>query len=457
MGTLNRNGNASTTARVYKALTLFSGTQSIGILCSVIRTKLVAVWIGAAGVGLFGLCNTAIEMFAALTQLNLRTTAVRDLAAIAPTSPSRRILAVVVRRWALLLGLGGMMLMALLSPWLANISFGDQGKWWIFAALSPVMLMGSVTNGQQAIMQADGNLRAIAKASVWGVAVALIASVPLLWYLRMNGIVPVIAIYALTTLIATLFCKPKYSGNEVHVSLRHTVKAGQGFLRLGLYMTVSGFMVWGASYFLMSWLTAHGGEETAGYYQAGNTLLIRYAGVLFTAIGMEYYPRIAAVAHDCRRVGVYVGHEILILLRIAVPLALIFSVSAPLIVRLLYSSDFEVIVPYVTIGTVGLIARIGAFCISYMMIVRSDGVLFMITESVSTVVFLILNIAFYTRWGVTGFGIAFTLWYLFYLGMVWIICRIRYRLHINKKAVALLLTALIFACIIALTCLAYRY
>ena len=37
---------------IVKATGLFGGTQVFTILCSIIKTKLVAIWLGAEGVGL---------------------------------------------------------------------------------------------------------------------------------------------------------------------------------------------------------------------------------------------------------------------------------------------------------------------------------------------------------------------------------------------------------------------
>lgn len=456
MGTVNRAGHPALTSRVYKALAIFSGTQSVGILCSVIRTKIVALWIGAVGVGIFGILNAAIEMIASLTQLNLRSTAVRELASERDGSQNRRIIEIVTGRWALVLGLIGMILMAVFSPLLADISLGDRSLWWMFAILSPVMLMGSVTNGRQAVMQADGNLKAIAGSALWSAVVALIISVPMLWYMRLDGIVPVIIIYSATTLVATVaYSRRKQMKTQV-ITSAYTLEIGKRLLRLGFFMTLSGFLTWGSTWAFMSWLRSYAGDEVAGFYQAGNTILIRYAGILFSAIGMEYYPRIAAVAHDRRRLGVYVGHEILILLKIALPLALLFLIVAPWIVRLLYTEEFGMIVPYISIGTIGLIARVGAWCISFMIIVRSDGLLFMLTEALSAGVSFGLGIICFNKWGVIGLGYAFSSWYLVYLAAVWVICSLRYNLRINKKAVAFLLTALAVTFGAAVTCLAYR-
>ena len=64
---------------------------------------------------------------------------------------------------------------------------------------------------------------------------------------------------------------------------------------LGIYMTVSGFVVTLFNYLFIAWMNARGGMADVGYYQAGYNLMNRYFGLIFTAMGMEFYPRLAAV------------------------------------------------------------------------------------------------------------------------------------------------------------------
>ena len=45
------------TSGALKALGIFGGVQSVNIIFSIVRTKLIAIWIGATGVGLFGIYN----------------------------------------------------------------------------------------------------------------------------------------------------------------------------------------------------------------------------------------------------------------------------------------------------------------------------------------------------------------------------------------------------------------
>ena len=62
--------------RIVKATGLFGGVQVINILCSLVKTKLIAVWLGAEGVGLIGLYNTTVDMMTSLTGLGLRNSSV---------------------------------------------------------------------------------------------------------------------------------------------------------------------------------------------------------------------------------------------------------------------------------------------------------------------------------------------------------------------------------------------
>ncbi|MGN1265602.1 MAG: hypothetical protein ACI4UL_07275 [Muribaculaceae bacterium] len=57
---------------VIKAMGIFGGVQMVNIVCSIVRTKLVSLWLGPAGVGLFGLWNAALDMINTGSNLGIR-------------------------------------------------------------------------------------------------------------------------------------------------------------------------------------------------------------------------------------------------------------------------------------------------------------------------------------------------------------------------------------------------
>lgn len=124
-------------------MSVFGGVQVINILCSIVRNKFVSVWIGAAGVGLFGVYNTAVEFISQLTMLGIGYTGTRDIAAHCDDALRCQRVVTIVRRWTLWLAVGGALLTFFAAPWLGEWSFGDTEHTWAFQLLSlSVFLLG---------------------------------------------------------------------------------------------------------------------------------------------------------------------------------------------------------------------------------------------------------------------------------------------------------------------------
>ena len=124
---------------------VFGGVQVITILCSVIRTKLVAVWIGPVGIGLFGLYNTAIDMINNISNLGIRSSSVRDISVEAEHGGVRRIAEIiaVVRRWTWALGAIAAFFTLVASLWLSRLTFGDDNHAVGFMILSAAVVFNA--------------------------------------------------------------------------------------------------------------------------------------------------------------------------------------------------------------------------------------------------------------------------------------------------------------------------
>lgn len=429
MAEVKRHSNLS--ASVMKVMGIFSGVQFITILCSVVRTKFVALFIGAAGVGLFGIFNSAIDMLAALTLLGIGASSVRDMASA--DEQRRSLVGNVVRRWGIALGILGAAAMLMLSPALSRYSFNDSSHTWQFMLLSVCLFFNALTNTNNAVMQGFRRYRNLARSSVWGAIAGVIASAPLFYFFGIDSIIPAILTFYAVTFAASWSNRVKLP--QIRTDLRTMWENGRSFLRLGAYMTVTGFTGYLVSYLFISWLSTTADVDTAGYYQAGLTLFNRYAGLIFTAIGVEYFPRLASVASKPRATTVYVNHEATLLMWMLLVIIPIFILCAPLIIRVLYTSDFLVMLPMVTFGITGTVLRGISWCISFTILSRGDGKLFLFTEIMSSALCLALNIAGYRLAGLAGLGASYIVWYAAYTLIVgYVYCRI-YRLTISRATV----------------------
>lgn len=449
---LNLNGLS---ARVLKAMSVFGGVQVVGIICSIVRVKLIAIWIGPVGVGLFGLYNSAIEMLSSITQLGLRNSAVRD---IALSKGSRiDIVSAVVRRWSWALGVFGSVVTLLLSPMLSRWTFGDDTHTLGFVALSVVLMLSSITGGELAIMQGLNHLQRLAKASVWGVIAGLAVSVPMFYYWGVDSVVPSVIAYSVVTAIAVyVFRERKSKSADVNLPINDVFKMGRGFISLGIYMTISSFATMAVSYIFMAYLNHVSNVEIVGYYQAGYTLVNKYVGLVFAAIAMEYYPRLTGAKDFPKRASIMVSHEMKIVLWVLLPVIVLFIASADWIVSILYSGEFKVIIPFITWAMAGMIFRAVSWCMAFVILARGDGRVYLITEISSAMVCIALNILFYEMWGLDGLGISYVVWYFIYTLIVWTVYKFKYGMTLGRKMGLLIVAAVTISFVAAIISMILR-
>lgn len=424
-------------AAVMKALGLFSGVQCVTIVCSLIRVKLVAIWLGPIGVGLFGIFNQALETISSLTQLGIRNSAVRDVAAHEDSPERLSRIAIVVSRWAWTLGVAGAVITILLSPALSSLTFGDHGHTAGFILLAAAVLFASAANAPLAILQGIRQLKRLAKASVYGSIAGLALSVPLYRWIGLDSVVPSLVIYSVSLWFFAWLFRAKINKCVAKPTIRETIDEGVPFVRLGIFMTVSVFFTMVSNYVFLAWLNSDADTADVGYYQAGYTMINRYIGLIFTAIVMEYYPRLTKTISSKRRTSVFATHEMTIGLSVIVPVALWFMTFDDVAIKILYDSQFVSAAGYIDWALAGTVLRAVSWCMAIVILARADGKIYLITEALSAVMFVALSIPGWKLGGLDGLGMAYFAWYAAYTVIVGVVYFRAYRLKVSASAALL--------------------
>lgn len=425
---------------IVKATGLFGGTQVFTILCSIIKTKLVAIWLGAEGVGIIGLYSNTVDMISALTRLGIGTSSVRDLSRAFKSGDRNRFasLVKVVRRWVWFTGLLGSVLMLTFAPVLSRYTFGDSQHIWGFVFLSCTLLFTALTEGERAIIQASNRLRVLARCSVLGSVLALLLSLPLFYFYGISGIVPAIIAHTFAIVLVTVLLGRRMKIEPVSIDWRETYRQGRGIAALGIYMTVSGFITTLYSYLFVAWLNSHSGTGEVGYYQAGYTLVMQYVGLVFTAMSMEYYPRLSVVCEDRALLSEHVSRQVETSLLILVPFISLFIVLQTLIIHILYTADFLAIGGYISWAALGMLFRAFSWSVSFVLLAKGAGSLYLITEVLADSLMFVLYLLGYTRWGLAGVGVAYLLAYLCSGTGIYLLCRVKYGLRMPLRVFGLL-------------------
>lgn len=429
---------------IIKTMGMFGSIQVFNILCSIIRTKLIALWIGPVGMGLFAIFNSAIEMIGNITNLGLRTSSIRNISQETNNEGKLNRICTVVRRWTLVLGILGAIVIASASPLLSQMSFGDKNHIWGYIALSIAVLANTLTNGEHSILQGTSLLRKLAKASLYGAFTGLLLSIPLFYFLGEDSIIPSIICYSLSILFFSYLLRNKNVGIQGEtLSIKDTINLGKDFLKLGIFITLTDIATQITNYAFISYLNNASSTEMVGYYQTGYTLIAKYTALIFSSLGVEYFPRLSKVSHSNIRLNTFVSQEINIVLMILTPVIIAFILCRRLIISILYSPDFFIIETFISVGIIGMIFRAISWCMAFVILAKGTGKIFFITEITSTIIFLFLYIPAFNIFGLNGFGAAFLLWYLFYSIIIAFVYYRKFRLKLNIACYKWLIWSLI--------------
>ena len=286
--------NKSSYRQIFKTTSLFGGVQVFSILIGIIRVKFVAVLLGAVGVGIIGLYNAPINLIISITGLGIAFSGVRDISE-ANTSGDQFKLSRIVKtllNWSWLTGLLGAFATLSLAPLLSQWTFGSDEYTWAFIWLSGTLLLQAISRGQSAILQGMRRLKDMAKAGVIGSALGLIISIPLYYFLGIKGIVPAMIISSITSLILSWYYSRKIVVEKIDLTFKESCTSGLGMAKLGIYMTIAGFVASFSAYVLNAFISNRGGVEQVGLYNAGWGVVGQYTGLVFTAMATDYFPRL---------------------------------------------------------------------------------------------------------------------------------------------------------------------
>lgn len=431
------------TRRAAKAMGLFGSMQVVQVVCAMVRNMVISKWLGPVGMGLMGVYLTATDLIGSVTQLGIRTSAVKEIAA----GDSRAI--AVVRRFGVALGVLGAVVAVALSVPMSRWSFGNDSHAAGFCLIAAALLFQSLTNAEQAVFQGLGRLKPLASASLWGSVVGLALSVPLYRWCGLSGIVPSIVAYSVALWIPLAVYGRGIRSDASGLTPRETLRRGTDFMRVGFYLTLSSILGYLVSYVFLIFLNKEGSETTLGIYQAGYTMLWRYAAMIFVSVTYEYYPRLTRVSAFPRRMQTMVNHQSVFTTLAMLPCVCAAIAASPLLVNVLYQAEFLPVLPYFAVGMAGMMLRPMSVAMSYSFLATGRGLVYSVTEMASNVAGLLFNVAGFHFFGFLGLGFALIGWmaadvlimYCFYR-------RMGLRLRRDVVLMNLATVALVFVCAI---------
>lgn len=413
--------------QILRSSFIIGGASIINILIGLIRTKIVAMVLGPAGIGLIGLVQSLMATAATVSAMGLGTVGTRQISEAAgrndqqAVSDARRALF-----WGTLLlaTLGGLVFWACRHI-LADQILNDPTLSGIIGWLGFGVSLTVVSGTQGALLRGLQRTGDIARVSVYAALLSSILGVSALLLWGEQGLLVFFISAPFASFVIGQWYISKLPPIESNpTSVRVMTEHWKTLARLGTAFMVTGITVSMGHLIVRTLIQRQLGTDALGNFQASWMIAMTYIGFVLGAMGTDFYPRLTSVIYDNAAVNRMVNEQSEVALLLAGPVLLGMLGLAPWVIELLYSSAFGDAVAILRWQVMGDILKILSWPLGIVILASGDSRTYVITESIAILTFVGLTWIGLPLIGVEAAGVAFLGMYLLYLPFIyWLVWR----------------------------------
>lgn len=425
-----------------------------------VGSKFVALFLGIAGIGIVGLLQNTLAIISSITGFGINISGVR-MVALADAENDKVLFSktvLVLKRWSIATGLLGVLLTFLLAKPLSIWTFGSTEYVNWFLVLSINFIFSGLAVHKMVLLQGTRSMKAIAVSTVVYAVLVTLTTIPIYYYFRMDGIIPVLVLTSVLNYVVNWFFARKIEILSVQVGFKETFSRGKEMIQLGFLLSINVIFGHIMSYLLKLYFNFQT-EATSvlGLYVVASTLLITYVGMIFSAMSTDFYPRLTVVQKENSQVKEMVNDQIEIGLLLITPLILGFYFLAPVVIRILYSKDFIDVVLILKFALVAIIIKAIIWPLSFIILAKGEKRLYFKQEIFSDAMNIGFTILLYEYLGLIGIGIAMFLNYAVYGVYVFNVVKNNFQFNFRKNTLDIIVKSLLLGSLASLTVVGFDY
>lgn len=415
-------------SRILRSSVLMGGAQVVVLLAGFARTKVIALVLGASGVGLVGLFNTFSGNLASLSGWGLGISGVRLVAGAAEEEKPRK--AAAVRRLGAWLSWTGLSLALVLFWPVTGWTFASHDHALELAVVGLAVPCLVAAGTWTALLQADGKIGSLALVQVAGALAGVILGLPLVYLYGSIGIAA--SIFLAAAVPAALL----WQAARKHCPARPGLTADPGdlrdLLRLGGALMLVGWVSQLSAYLVRLTIIRAEGLDAAGYYHAAFAIAGSLPGFVFAAMGADFFPRVAAADGEEAALRI-TEKQILVGVMLATPLIGVLLLFGGDILALLFAESFFPAKQPLVWLTWGIFVRLIAWPFGYWLVARSSSKAVVAIECGAAVALVGCQSSLTAVAGLAGAGMGFLLGYVAYAVALILFARRRSGRWLSRK------------------------
>lgn len=411
---------------LFRATAILSGSSAINILVGLISAKTLALVLQPSGYGFYGLLQSFVSLSTMIAGMGIGVGLVREGAAAVAGKDQAGISTLRRASWILVWGFGtlALLLMFVFRTSLSQWALGDSSHQSTILLMGIAVLFTLAANIQSSTLNAYHRVEALATSSIAVTIVTAAATITSILVWGATGVIAGIIVGAVASCLTMAYFVRREIGPPMPgPTYRDIVGQAKALVRFGGPYTTSLVVGAGVQLALPILIMHLLDTESAGYYKAAAAISVSYLGLLTTAMGQDYYPRLSASKDKPNVLVQLINEQHRLVMIVGVPIILGTLALVPYLLPLVYSTKFTPAVEVLEWQLIGDIFKFSSWTMSYAILTRCSSRVYLATELFGGAVGL-TSLWFCVRWfGLPGLGISFLLSYVVYYAMVWVVVR----------------------------------
>lgn len=403
--------------KTYKNTAVIALSSFVNILFSIIKNKVLAIYIGPTGLGRFGMLNDTMSFTATLALLGLSNSGVQAISE-ANTKGSEEVIKVYnsLSRFFISLALIFILIFIVIAPYISNYLVNDDYLTWPLRIVIFSLLFRVRSQVQNTLIVGLQKVRMLAKANIYNGLIVTAFSIPMAIIWKEQSIPYLIIIIPFVSWLISVTQVRKVLKELPKHRNRLSTKELKPIIYLGVATLYGGFLENIVNLLMKGGIIRNFNESYLGYYHVAIGITMMYISFITSSISNDYYPRLVAKISEGREaVSEFVNQQIGISMHLIMPVLLAMLTFSEEIIVLLFSKEFLTANSLIVYSIAGTLLKVISWPIAYVFLAHRSTKQYLVTEFIGNGSHLVLVfVAFYLD-SFIFLGIAYILHYVIYL------------------------------------------
>lgn len=405
-----------------KTTGVVGAVQVIQLAFGLVRNKLIALFLGPTGLGIWSLYLSLTEMMQSASSLGLEKSGVKQVSQNQHDEYKKnltiKVVQISISFFSLICSIG----LAIFAEQFSQSLFGSAdykiGIW----VCSGAIFLNSITNAYRSILNGLSEIRKLAISQLIGIVTGNVIVFMLIPFFDLSILPIYFLIIAICAFTPTFFAVKKLDIQVKKIPFKEAFKTLSILMKIGFAFWVSAMFMTFVTYITNIFLKESLSIEAVGVYQASWTISNLYVGIILSSMGVAFFPRICQVINNPAESTKAINDQIEFSLLICLPFVLGIFIFAPILLTLLYSSEFAKGEWIIRWQMLGVVIRLFGFPFGYALMAKGKASQYVFAQFLFSSLNYLFIFLLVTNHGFSALGINYFFAYLIYGITVGLFC-----------------------------------